>query len=298
MAAKNTIDVIIGGKVLTLSGYESEEYLQQVGSYINHKINEVNRTEGFSHLSYDIQNMMIELNIADDYFKAKHQADHLESEIDSKDNELYNLKHDLINSKLSCEEANKKIDELKKENNELQKSIVRLETELSEYKKKSSQLELIKQTEQTVQTIQSVLKENERREANGVNTAAAEAGDAAIDECKPKVIDTLQADSEVKDAVKLEADKEIVLTGDQTAETVSSETISVNTAPGNIASDNISENENIENVSNLSIEAEPPLQNPQNMSEITVDNNTPINIDTYSKKKDKYPNRKRKKNKR
>ncbi|PXV95740.1 cell division protein ZapA [Lachnotalea glycerini] len=127
MAVKNNIDVIIGGKVLTLSGYESEAYLQQIGSYINHKISEITKTEGFNHLSFDIQNMYIQLNIADDYFKAKKQAEFLEGEIALKDKEMYNFKHDLINEKLKAEEAEKKIDALKKEINELQKTIVKLE---------------------------------------------------------------------------------------------------------------------------------------------------------------------------
>ena len=38
MAAKTDAEVIIGGKVLTLCGYESEEYLQKVASYINNKL--------------------------------------------------------------------------------------------------------------------------------------------------------------------------------------------------------------------------------------------------------------------
>lgn len=39
MASKTDTEVIIGGKVFTLSGYESEEYLQKVASYINNKVN-------------------------------------------------------------------------------------------------------------------------------------------------------------------------------------------------------------------------------------------------------------------
>ena len=35
MSAKITTEVIIGGKVFTLGGYESEEYLQKIASYIN-----------------------------------------------------------------------------------------------------------------------------------------------------------------------------------------------------------------------------------------------------------------------
>ena len=35
--SKNTAKVIIGGKIITLGGYESEEYFQKVASYINKK---------------------------------------------------------------------------------------------------------------------------------------------------------------------------------------------------------------------------------------------------------------------
>ena len=40
MSSKNTAEVILGGKVIKLGGYESEEYLQRVASYINNKITE------------------------------------------------------------------------------------------------------------------------------------------------------------------------------------------------------------------------------------------------------------------
>ena len=35
MSVKTSADVLIGGKVYTHSGYESEEYLQKVAGYIN-----------------------------------------------------------------------------------------------------------------------------------------------------------------------------------------------------------------------------------------------------------------------
>ena len=40
MAGKSEIEVLIGGKVYYISGYESEEYLQKVASYINNKISD------------------------------------------------------------------------------------------------------------------------------------------------------------------------------------------------------------------------------------------------------------------
>ena len=41
MSAKNSVTVVIAGKVTRLSGYESEEYLQRVASYLIHKISEL-----------------------------------------------------------------------------------------------------------------------------------------------------------------------------------------------------------------------------------------------------------------
>ena len=37
MSSKNSTKVLIGGKIYTLGGYESEEYLQKVAAYLNNK---------------------------------------------------------------------------------------------------------------------------------------------------------------------------------------------------------------------------------------------------------------------
>ena len=42
MSTKTETEVMIGGKVFTLSGNESEEYLQRVAIYINNKLAEYN----------------------------------------------------------------------------------------------------------------------------------------------------------------------------------------------------------------------------------------------------------------
>ena len=47
MSSKNNTEVILGGKVFTLSGYESEEYLQKVAAYINNKLAEFNKDESY-----------------------------------------------------------------------------------------------------------------------------------------------------------------------------------------------------------------------------------------------------------
>lgn len=130
MSSKTDTEVIIGGKVFTLSGYESEEYLQKVASYINNKITEYNKNESFKRLTLDMQNVLLQLNIADDYFKAKKQINILEEDIQTKEKELYNLKHELIASQIKLENTEKNVKKLQAEANENAKKIIRLETEL------------------------------------------------------------------------------------------------------------------------------------------------------------------------
>lgn len=135
MSAKTDTEVIIGGKVLTVSGNESAEYLQKVASYINNKVNEYTKMDSFKRQSADKQNMLIQLNIADDFFKAKKQIELLEQDLKAKENELYDLKHELIATQIKLDNTSKSLKEANETLNENSKQIVRLETELKESKK-------------------------------------------------------------------------------------------------------------------------------------------------------------------
>lgn len=107
MTAKKSAEVIIDGRVYTLSGYEEETYLQKVAAYINHKINEVQKLDDFKRFSADTKATLVELNIADDYFKAKDRIEQLEADIEQKEKEIYDLKHDLISSQMKVENMEK-----------------------------------------------------------------------------------------------------------------------------------------------------------------------------------------------
>ena len=129
MSSKNDIQVLLGGKVYTLSGYESEEYLQKIALYINNKMIELNNMPNYKRMSADMQKTLLELNMADDYYKAKNHIFELEKDMEEKDRIEYDLKHDLIAAQIHLESANKEIETLKNEINELQKQIVKLETQ-------------------------------------------------------------------------------------------------------------------------------------------------------------------------
>ncbi|MBS1317269.1 MAG: cell division protein ZapA [Lachnospiraceae bacterium] len=130
MSSKNKTEVLIDGKIYTLSGYESEEYLQRVATYINNKLAELKKLDGYGRLSQENKSILLELNVADDYFKAKKQVEMIEDELAQKDQELYDLKHELIGAQIKLEDGAKELAALKESVAEYQKQIVRLETQL------------------------------------------------------------------------------------------------------------------------------------------------------------------------
>ena len=129
MAVKNTTQVLIGGKIVTLSGYESEEYLQKVANYMNNKLTELGQLPGYNRQAL---HTLLSLNIADDYFKAKRQAEMYEEELEAKDREMYDLKHDLINGQVELDKEKKSQAEKDRQIAELQAKGDELEKELEE----------------------------------------------------------------------------------------------------------------------------------------------------------------------
>lgn len=132
MSAKTSAEVVIDGKVYTLSGYEGEEYLQKVAAYINSKISEFDEIEEYRHIPVTTKNTLIQLNIADDYFKAKAQVEKLERDLENKEKELYDLKHDLISNQVKTENAKESLKKLETENKELLLNKARLEAALED----------------------------------------------------------------------------------------------------------------------------------------------------------------------
>ena len=105
MASKSVTQVLIGGKIYTLSGYESEEYLQRVAGYLNSKIGELKALDGYSRLTPELKSLLLNLNTADDYFKLKERSDQLSAQLTAKEKELYEIKHELISAQMKLESS-------------------------------------------------------------------------------------------------------------------------------------------------------------------------------------------------
>lgn len=113
MDSKNYTKVLIDGKIYTLGGSEEESYLQQVASYLNEMISKLNKQDGFRRQNLDYQTIMIELNIADDYFKALNRAKELEEQKEELEKDIYSLKHELVSTQMKLEAAYKELEEKK-----------------------------------------------------------------------------------------------------------------------------------------------------------------------------------------
>ena len=108
MAEKTDAQVVIGGRTYTLSGYESEEYLLKVAAYLNGKIDELRADPEYARLPMDMRQLLLNLNIADDYCKAVAKNEELQSVVDKKENDLYDIKHELVAAQMKLQSADKK----------------------------------------------------------------------------------------------------------------------------------------------------------------------------------------------
>ena len=118
MAVKNTAQVVIGGKIITLGGYESEEYFQKVASYINNKMSELSEMPGYSRQPMETKHTLLSLNVTDDYFKAKKQAEIFEQDLQ------------LIALRMKIEETEKKESDARHQKELLEGKVKELEQEI------------------------------------------------------------------------------------------------------------------------------------------------------------------------
>ena len=86
MASKNATKVTIGGKTYTLSGNESEEY---------------------RNVPFEMRGVLLQLNLADDYFKSKNEIRRLQKLLEEREQDLADLKHELVATQMKLESASR-----------------------------------------------------------------------------------------------------------------------------------------------------------------------------------------------
>ena len=149
MEQKNYTEVFIDGTVFTLGGTEDEAYLRQVAAYLNEKIGEVRKLNGFSRQNPEYQNLTIQLNLSDDYFKEQMRANDLEHQKEELEKDAYSLKHELITTQMKFETQSRELEVAKaaplKDREELEAAKEKLETASQEIESLKNRCESGKQ---------------------------------------------------------------------------------------------------------------------------------------------------------
>ncbi|MCD7865176.1 MAG: cell division protein ZapA [Clostridiales bacterium] len=105
MAQNNTIEVVIGGKALAMSGAEDEVLIQRMASYVNNMIRKLENMQVYRLLPPDLKPILIELNIAEELIQAQETIQQLETDLKMKENELSEVKQSLVEAQLKLERS-------------------------------------------------------------------------------------------------------------------------------------------------------------------------------------------------
>ncbi|MCR5521232.1 MAG: cell division protein ZapA [Lachnospiraceae bacterium] len=135
MNKKNDTQVIILNKTYTLSGYESDEYLQRIAYIINSMYEEVKKLDVYKSMDMETKHVLLDINLADEYCKIRTRNEEYKADIERHAEEIGNLRREILELKSKLDTSAKEKDALKEKIVEEQKKIVKLETELTAEKK-------------------------------------------------------------------------------------------------------------------------------------------------------------------
>lgn len=121
MAEKNTVEVVIDGKIYQLSGDATEGYMHEVASYLNQKILSFKRqVSNYNKLDDSLKALLLEINICDDLFHEQQKTRKFEREKDEAERVSYSAKHDLVNMQVKLETTLKELENTQKKLAELE----------------------------------------------------------------------------------------------------------------------------------------------------------------------------------
>ncbi len=133
MAEKNHVQVMIEGRMMTLVGTESPEYMKSVADYIEKKNKEIRSSDNGNRMNVAMASILTAINVADDYFKEKKCREDIEIELANIKKSLESTKTELENSNKEIEQLNRDIYILKDDMNMLAEEKAQVEDQLDEY---------------------------------------------------------------------------------------------------------------------------------------------------------------------
>lgn len=129
MKDRTDTEVLIDGRKYTISGKEGDEYMQKIASYINRKLTGFREKESYRHMDMDLRNVLLALNIADDYYKEKNKSMAYKTEGEQKDQQILDMKHEIMSMQEKIKDYELKNGVLEASVEEAQKKIIELETQ-------------------------------------------------------------------------------------------------------------------------------------------------------------------------
>ena len=133
MPEKNHVQVMIEGKLMTLIGTETEEYMKSVAKYIDEKNRELRSTVNGKKMNVAMASILTSINVGDDYFKEIMKSEALENKLSITTDELQNAIRELEEAKKEIEQLNRDIYILKDDMNMLAEEKAQVEDQLDEY---------------------------------------------------------------------------------------------------------------------------------------------------------------------
>ena len=130
MDKKNSFNITLAGKSYTLCGEESGEYLKKVGSYIEDKYKGYYNNLAFRSQPVDMQHILMQLNIADDYFKCREQLAIQTRKLEEQSLEIEKLQNSLVTMQVRYENLESGTKLIEKKYQEAKDKLTRIEMKL------------------------------------------------------------------------------------------------------------------------------------------------------------------------
>ena len=100
---------------------------------------EVKKSDSFPKLDQEMKNILLAINLSDDYYKAQDVVVNLQKDNEDLEKEIFHMKHDMIDLKSRLEKQEKKNKSLKEEKRELERKLIQLETKAQSSSKENAE---------------------------------------------------------------------------------------------------------------------------------------------------------------
>lgn len=138
------VDVLIGEKQYTIRGVEGSEYIQKIAAHINDKLAEFKKQEGYASLDVDMKNILLAINLSDDYYKTVQELEEVRAEYQDKEREIFDMKHELVSMQSRMDKLVEEAEQLREQQSQEEHSAIRMEAkyEQASQNEEKSRLEL------------------------------------------------------------------------------------------------------------------------------------------------------------